>query len=90
MCKKQTIKSKNINLVLVSFQSKVFTKMCNLRKKKKKLNILSILNVILESYTNLKTAFYVILIAIFIKPKHQDILRLQNEYQNTGPYQIYE
>lgn len=35
MCKKQTIKSKNINLVLVSFQSKVFTKMCNLRKKKK-------------------------------------------------------
>lgn len=89
MCKKQTIKSKNINLVLVSFQSKVFTKMCNLRKKKK-LNILSILNVILESYTNLKTAFYVILIAIFIKPKHQDILRLQNEYQNTGPYQIYE
>ena len=33
MCKKQNIKSKNINLVLVSFQSKVFTKMCNLRKK---------------------------------------------------------
>lgn len=32
MCKKQNIKSKNINLVLVSFQSKVFTKMCNLRK----------------------------------------------------------
>ena len=74
MCKKQNIKSKNINLVLVSFQSKVFTKMCNLRKKK--LNILFILNVILESYTNLKTAFYVILIAIFIKPKHQDIRRL--------------
>lgn len=49
-----------------------------------------ILYVILESYTNLKTAFYIILIAIFIKPKHQDILRQQNEYQNSGPYQIYE
>lgn len=88
MCKKQNIKSKNINFVLASFQSKVFTKMCNLRKKK--LNILFILYVILESYTNLKTAFYIILIAIFTKPKHQDILRQQNEYQNSGPYQIYE
>ena len=87
MCKKQNIKSKNINFVLASFQSKVFTKMCNLRKKKTEHFIFY---VILESYTNLKTAFYIILIAIFTKPKHQDILRQQNEYQNSGPYQIYE
>lgn len=42
------------------------------------------------SYTNLKTEFYIILIAIFIKQNIQTYSDNKNEYQNSGPYQIYE
>lgn len=50
---------------------------------------LFVLSIILESRASLKLHFYIILIAVLMKTKNQDVFRLHTGYLNSGPFQIY-